>query len=589
MGKEVKKRETWGKTIDFVLALIGFSVGLGNIWRFPYLCYKNGGGCFLIPYLICLIVAGAPILILEVCLGQLASQGGITAWLICPIFQGIGWASVIIVQFLNIYYIVILGWALFYMFASFSSELPWSRCGNEWNTPNCVDFIRAAEKEAVNTTVNATVMPSMSTVPTSIAAAAKVSASEEYWELRVLKISTALDEPGAVNWEVALCLLLAWIICYLCVFKGVKSTGKVVYFTATFPYILLTILLVRAVTLPGAGEGIKFYLTPNVTRLNDGQVWLDAATQVFFSYSIGLGTLIALGSYNRFHHNCYRDSIIFACVNSGTSFYGGFVIFSVLGFMAQKQGVHVEDVAKGGPGLAFVAYPEAVAQMPVAPLWSVLFFFMVFLLGLDSEFVGVEGFVTAIVDLFPNHLRRGYRKEMFIGLMCIIWFLFGLTMVTKGGMFVFQLFDTYSASGSALLWVSLFQSIAIGWIYGGERFYDDMEKMLGFRINPWIRWCWKFLTPLFCLGVFIFSLVTYSPLKYDGYEYPGWGQAIGWIMALSSIACIPAVMIYKLATTPGSFQERWTFLTTPRLKNQSEEAHQEDVLESYKLNEKDVL
>ncbi|KAJ7380043.1 hypothetical protein OS493_010750 [Desmophyllum pertusum] len=282
-----------------------------------------------------------------------------------------------------------------------------------------------------------------------------------------------------------------------------------------------------------------------------------------FSYSIGLGTLIALGSYNRFHHNCYRDSIIFACVNSGTSFYGGFVIFSVLGFMAQKQGVEVKDVAKGGPGLAFVAYPEAVAQMPLAPLWSVLFFFMVFLLGLDSEFVGIEGFVTAIVDQFPKHLRRGYRKEMFIGFMCVVWFLVGLSMVTKGGMFVFQLFDTYSASGSALLWVSLFQSIAIGWIYGGPRFYDDMENMLGFRINPWIRWCWAFLTPVFCLGVFIFSLVTYTPLKYDGYEYPVWGQAIGWIMALSSIMCIPVVMIYKIATTPGSFEQRWTVLTTP--------------------------
>jgi len=615
---DIKERETWTNKLDFVLALIGFSVGLGNIWRFPYLCYKNGGGCFLIPYLICLVFAGVPILILEVALGQLASQGGITAWLICPLFQGIGWASVIIVQFLNIYYIVILGWALFYMFASFTSTLPWSSCGNDWNSPNCVDFTEAgknAVKSAVNSSsvnatmasttaiptmlanmTNATVTPTMmanmtnmSTVPTALASAARVSASQEYWELRVLKIGNALDEPGTVNWDLALCLLLAWIICYLCVFKGVKSTGKVVYFTATFPYVLLTILLVRAVTLPGAAEGIKFYLTPNMTRLKDGQVWLDAGTQVFFSYSIGLGTLIALGSYNRFHHNCYRDSIIFACVNSGTSLYGGFVIFSVLGFMAQKQGVEVKDVAKGGPGLAFVAYPEAVAQMPLAPLWSVLFFFMVFLLGLDSEFVGVEGFVTAIVDLFPKQLRRGHRKEMFIGFMCMVWFLVGLSMVTKGGMYVFQLFDAYSASGSALLWVSLFQSIAIGWIYGGKRFYDDMEDMLGFRINPWVRWCWAFFTPVFCLAVFIFSLVTYSPLTYDEYEYPGWGQAIGWLMALSSIACIPIVMLYKLVTTPGSLQERWTTLTTPILKNKPSEARPGEFLETYKPTDKSML
>ncbi|KAL9966639.1 hypothetical protein ACROYT_G024747 [Oculina patagonica] len=602
MGTDDKKRETWGKSIDFALALIGASVGLGNIWRFPYLCYKNGGGCFLIPYLICVVVAAVPILILEVSLGQFASQGGITAWLICPIFQGIGWASVIMVQFLNIYYIVILGWALFYMFASFTSDLPWSRCGNEWNTPNCVDYIGSTSRESfsvnasmANTTVAPTVMANisnMSTVPTAIVTAAKVSASEEYWELKVLKISNALDEPGTLNWDVTLCLLLAWIICYFCVFKGVKSTGKVVYFTATFPYVLLTILLIRAVTLPGAGEGIKFYLTPNVTRLRDGQVWLDAATQVFFSYSTGIGTLIALGSYNKFHHNCYRDAIIFACVNSGTSFYGGFVIFSVLGFMAQKQGVGVGDVAKGGPGLAFVAYPEAVAQMPVAPLWSVLFFFMIFLLGLDSEFVGVEGFVTAIADLFSKHIRRGYRKEMFIALMCTIWFFFGLSMVTKGGMYVLQLFDTYSASGSALLWVGLFESVAIGWIYGGKRFYDDMESMLGFRINPWTRWCWKYITPLFCLGIFIFSLVSYSPLEYGDYEYPDWGHGIGWIMALSSILFIPILMIYKLATTPGSFQERWTILTTPILKNQRPEAKQakdEFLMESYKLDEKNIL
>lgn len=206
------------------------------------------------------------------------------------------------------------------------------------------------------------------------------------------------------------------------------------------------------------------------------------------------------------------------------------------------------------------------------------------------KFVGIEGFVTAIVDLFPKQLRRGYRKEMFIAFMCSIWFFIGLSMVTKGGMYVFQLFDNYSASGSALLWIALFQSIAIGWIYGGERFYDDMENMIGFRINPWLKWCWSVFTPIFCLGVFIFSLVTYSPLEYSGYKYPDWGEAIGWIMALSSIVCIPVVMVYKLATTPGSLRERWDTLTTPSLKNQSPEANAHNFSqESYKLRDKASL
>lgn len=555
MAEAQVERETWTAKFDFILALMGFSIGLGNIWRFPYLCFKNGGGCFLIPYLICLVVAGVPVLVLEIALGQYTSQGAITAWKICPLFQGIGYAGVLVMQYINIYYTVILGWALFYMFASFQSRLPWSHCGNEWNTPNCVVY-----SETSKLVTNYTILTN-----TTVTNAAKVSASQEYWSYRVLRLSDGFGEPGQVNWDLALCLLLAWIICYLCVCKGVKSSGKVVYFTATAPYLLLTAILIRGVTLPGAIEGIKFYLTPDLSRLSDGQVWIDAGTQVFFSYSIGNGTLTALGSYNKHKNNFYRDSILFTLFNSGTSFFGGFLIFSVLGFMAKNQGVDIEDVATSGAGLAFIVYPEAVAQMPLAPLWSALFFFMILLLGLDSEFVGIEGVVTAIVDWLPHHLRRGYRKELFTAFVCFIWFLVGLSMVTEGGMYVLQLFDAYSGSGSVLLVVVFCESLAIGWLYGRHRFYDDMENMLGFRINPWIGWCWCFFAPIFCLFIFIFQFVTYSPLSYDKYKYPDWGQVIGWLLTLSSLSLIPAVMIYKLIMTTGTMKERLIKLITPDL------------------------
>ncbi|XP_058969883.2 sodium- and chloride-dependent taurine transporter-like [Pocillopora verrucosa] len=559
MTEGINERETWSSKFDFILALMGFSIGLGNIWRFPYLCFKNGGGCFLIPYLICLIVAGVPVLVMEIGLGQYTSQGGITAWKICPIFQGIGYAGVLVMQYINIYYTVILGWAFYYMFASFQSKLPWSHCGNEWNTLNCVDGSVKRNSSLQNTS-----------------AIAGVSASQEYWDYRVLRVSGGLGEPGQVNWDLALCLLLAWIVCYLCVCKGVKSSGKVVYFTATAPYLLLTAILIRGVTLPGAADGIKFYLTPDLSRLGDGQVWLDAGTQVFFSYSIGMGTMTALGSYNKFKNNFYRDSIIFTLCNSGTSFYGGFLIFSVLGFMAKNQGVTIEDVAKPGPGLAFVVYPEAVAQMPLSPLWSALFFFMVILLGLDSEFVGIEGVVTAVVDLYPHYLRRGYRKEMFTAFVCVIWFLLGLAMVTEGGMYVFQLFDFYSGSGSVLLLVVICECVAMGWLYGRRRFYDKMEIMLGFRINPWIGWCWCFLAPMFCSFIFIFNLATYKPLTYGQYVYPAWGQAIGWLLTASSLTCIPAVMIYKLIKTTGTIRERLNKLIIPEIEEDREETELED-------------
>lgn len=161
------------------------------------------------------------------------------------------------------------------------------------------------------------------------------------------------------------------------------------------------------------------------------QVWIDAGTQIFFSYAIALGCMTALGSYNKFNNNFIRDCIFISAVNSSTSLYSGLAVFSVLGFMAQELGVPVAQVAESGPGLVFIAYPKAVTQMQYSSIWAALFFFMIILMGLDSQFVGVEGFVTAVVDLFPDVLRKGRRREMFIIGVSVISYVIGLLMVTN--------------------------------------------------------------------------------------------------------------------------------------------------------------
>uniref|UniRef100_H0ZEY0 Transporter n=1 Tax=Taeniopygia guttata TaxID=59729 RepID=H0ZEY0_TAEGU len=547
--------------MDFIMSCVGFAVGLGNVWRFPYLCYKNGGGVFLIPYLLIVFVGGIPIFFLEVALGQFMKQGGIAAWNIAPLFKGLGLASMVIVFFCNSYYIMILVWGLFYLVHSLTNTLPWATCGHSWNTEQCTELFNP--DLCHNVSANATVITWTSNFSCADMSN-KRSPVIEFWENKVLRLSGGLSEPGEMNWQMIICLLTTWIVVYFCIWKGVKSTGKIVYFTALFPYVVLILLLFHGVTLPGALGGIIYYLKPDWSKLVEAQVWIDAGTQVFFSYAIGLGALTALGSYNRFHNNCYRDAYILAVINSCTSFFAGFVVFSVLGFMASEQGVDISMVAESGPGLAFIAYPKAVTLMPLSPLWATLFFVMLLVLGLDSQFVGVEGFITGILDLFPQPGAGSLRRELTAALCCIVCCLIDLSMVTQGGMYVFQLFDNYSASGITLLWQAFWECVVIAWVYGADRFMDDVARMIGYRPLPVMKWCWAVVTPLVCVGIFVFHVVNYKPLTYNKtYVYPWWGEAIGWVLALSSMLCIPCTVIYKLLRCKGSFRERWQLLTTP--------------------------
>ncbi|CAN9511807.1 unnamed protein product [Ophioblennius macclurei] len=540
-------RGQWSSKIEFLLAVAGQIIGLGNVWRFPYLCYKNGGGVFFIPYILFLFTCGIPLFLLETALGQYTSQGSITCWRkICPLFEGLGYGSQIVVLYSSIYYIIILAWAFLYLFSSFSSELPWANCRNTWNTDTCMEFDQRSNY--VNMTV-----PQNATSPV-----------REFWEKRILNITGNIEELGSIRWELALCLLLSWIICYFCVWKGVKSTGKVVYFTATFPYLMLAVLLIRGLTLPGAMAGIKFYLYPDPSRLSDPQVWMDAGTQIFYSYAICIGCLTALGSYNKYNNNCYKDCVYLCLLNSGTSFVAGFAIFSALGFMAYEQNTDISKVAESGPGLAFIAYPRAVAMMPFPQVWAIFFFAMIILLGLDSEFVGLEALATAVSDMYPAYFHKGHRRKILLLVISIASFFIGLVMVTEGGLYIFQVFDYYACSGMTLLLFAIIQSLCIGWVYGADRFYDNIEDMIGYKPIPLIKYCLKYITPLICMGTFLFSLIKYTPLKFNNeIEYPWWGYALGWFFTLSSTLMVPLWMIYSLSRTPGTLRQRIKVLCTP--------------------------
>ncbi|XP_064157993.1 sodium- and chloride-dependent GABA transporter 2-like isoform X2 [Anguilla rostrata] len=520
--RPLEERGQWGSKVEFLLAVAGDVVGLGNVWRFPYLCYKNGGGAFLVPYLLFAVTCGIPLFLLETAMGQYTQEGGVTCWRkLCPLAEGIGYAGQMILFYACMCYIVILAWALFYLYFSFSSHLPWASCSNTWNSDHCVDLSNK------NLNTNWTQQPNNSS-----------SAATEFWERRVLAISGGIEEVGSLRWEVLLCLIIMWVICYFCIWKGVKSTGKVVYFTATFPYLMLLVLLIRGLTLPGALQGVVFYLYPDPSHLTDPQVWMEAGSQIIFSYSLGAGTLTVLGSYNTYNNNCYKDCLWLCLLNSGTSVVAGFAVFSVLGFMAHEQGVAIEEVAESGPGLAFIAYPQAVAMMPLPQLWAVCFFIMIILLGLDTQFVAMEGVMTTMKDLFPTVLRRAGHREIFLLLFCLTCFVLQLVMVT--------------------------QVLAMGWLFGAERMVDVIEDMTGERPCLIFKLCWLYITPLVTLGSFIFSVVEYQPLTFNRwYVYPDWAYVLGWLLALSSVVLIPGWSLVKLSLSTGTLRQRLSHLIHP--------------------------
>ncbi|KTF91836.1 hypothetical protein cypCar_00027036, partial [Cyprinus carpio] len=183
---------------------------------------------------------------------------------------------------------------------------------------------------------------------------------------------------------------------------------------------------------------------------------------------VGFGVLIAFSSYNKFSNNCYRDAIITSSINSLTSFFSGFVIFSFLGYMSHKHNVALDKVATDGPGLVFIIYPEAIATLPGSSVWAVIFFIMLLTLGIDSAMGGMESVITGLTDEF-KFLHK--HRELFTLFIVVFTFLISLICVTNGGIYVFTLLDHFAA-GTSILFGVLIEAIGISWFYG-----EDTHKL----------------------------------------------------------------------------------------------------------------
>uniref|UniRef100_A0A336KCW2 Sodium-dependent nutrient amino acid transporter 1 n=1 Tax=Culicoides sonorensis TaxID=179676 RepID=A0A336KCW2_CULSO len=485
--KKKKERDQWGNGIEFLFSCIAMSVGLGNIWRFPAQALENGGGAFLIPYLIVLLVLGKPVYYLEMLVGQFSSRGTIKVFDLCPAMRGLGYSQTIACGVVSTFYAAILGLTFRYFFASFNAPLPWTECLPQWSNEN-------------QTCISASEMIKVYGAQKGV-----VGSASFYFGDVIFHAATNLDNGiGIPDWKLGLCVLLAWTLITTILAKGVHSSGKASYFLAIFPYVVMFVLLIRACTLPGAVNGIKYFFMPQWDKLLDGKVWYAAVTQVFFSLTICFGNILMYASYNKFSYNIYRDVNIVTGLDTFTSIMSGTVVFGILGHLAEVTGVDdIKHVVKDGAGLAFISYPDAIAKFGWYPqIFAVIFFLMLLTLGIGSN-VGISSCImTAIRDQFPN--LKSWKVAICIGVVsCSISFIY----ITPGGLFMIDIADFFGATFVAFL-LAIAEIITIAWIYGVNRICKDAEFMLGIKTGYYWRICWGLITPSFMATVLVYYLST---------------------------------------------------------------------------------
>lgn len=468
-------RQKWSSRTIFILAAVGSAVGLGNVWRFPYLAGKYGGGAFLVPYAIALMVVGIPLLMLEFAVGQKMQQGAIASYKkLHPAFSALGIFPVFSAFIIVSYYTVVIGWSLLYLLASL--RVDWSEDANA------------------------------------------------FFYGEVLQISKNINTIGGINWPVLIALLLVWIAVYFCVWKGTKSVGNIVAYTVPLPVILLVILLIRGITLPGFLDGWQFYLIPKWDLLSKPAVWTAAFSQIFFTLSLAFGTMIAYGSYKNSDDDIVVDSWITALLNSAISLFSGFVVFAVLGYLSTVEQTPVQDLAANGPGLAFVVFPEALSKMPLAPLFSVLFFIMLLTLGIDSAFSLVESINAAILDV-----RSDWNLAKVSFFVCSLGFIAGIIYTTKAGLYFLDIIDRFVLNYNGLI-TGIFQAILVGWIYGAEKMRRYINEVSDRPVGKWWNLSIKYLIPIVLATLLATQLSGDIHSPYGG--YPTWALSIGWALVI---------------------------------------------------------
>ncbi len=462
----VHHRPQWKTHIGFLLAAVGSAIGLGNIWRFPYLCYKNGGGAFLIPYFVALFIVGIPLMILEIGLGhKMRGSSPASFYTISKKWEWLGWWQGIFVMFgIVLYYSVVIAWCLGYFFLSFS--MGWGK------DPNAFFFTK------------------------------------------FLMLSKGPFNIGDIRSPILFCLCLVWFFNWLIVFfgveKGLERANK-----AFMPllFILTAILVFWSLGLPGSKEGLKVYLKPDFNRLRDIKVWMAAFSQIFFTLSLGFGIMIAYASYLPRKAQIFKDATTISFMNCFFSVFAGLGVFSILGYMSYTTGKPFHEIVSQSIGLAFVVYPQAIGMLPaLSRLFGIIFFGILVIAGLSSSISILEAFTCAIIDKFH------YRRRTVVSTLSILGFLGGVIFTTQAGLFWLDIVDHFLTQYGLVL-AGILECIILGWIYSAKRLRDHINHYGIWKLGSWWDLCVKVVSPLALALLFIDSLIKEFSTPYENYPW----------------------------------------------------------------------
>ena len=472
-----------GRT-TFIFAAIGSAVGLGNIWRFPAVAYENGGGAFILPYLIALLTAGIPLLFLDYAIGHRWRGSAPVAWRRFRRWtEFIGWWQVLIALIIALYYALILAWATNYTIFSFDQR---------WGDDAGAFFGQYTQAlEGADATI-------------------------------------AFDYVPAVLISMIVVWLAVIVVMALGVQKGIAASSAIFI---PLLVIMFIILVVRSLFLPGAIDGLDAFFTPNWAALTDPKVWIAAYGQIFFSLSVAFGIMLTYASYLKKKTDLTGSGLVVGFANSGFEILAGIGVFSALGFMAQAQGVAIDEVVTSGVGLAFIAFPTIISEAPAGALIGVLFFGSLVLAGFTSLISIVEVIIAAVQDKF-GLARVPATLAVSIPLAVVSTVLFSTTM----GLPLLDVMDKW-VNEYGIVAAAAVSTIIVSYVLRGLPTLRDHLNLRGSFPIGWI-WmvCVAVIAPL-VLGVSLIlstiDLVT-SGETYSG--YPGWFNLVfGWLMAIGLV------------------------------------------------------